>query len=511
MGYNVSVTRSKLFKEFDLELQKKYFSLKREKFLPHIDTLYYSIFIKNDRVKSNEENVLPDGIMKLVEYFETCKNLFDVSNNNEFWFNYDDNLLLCKRRFSIYDYCIRKEGFYDIFFTKSIPNENTPRIVVQLRSVGLWTLGEYDLTLESYKVVENILKDYNLEIEKTQENRIDFCYHTNSIQNPEKFYNDDCLRNNLKTTFSIYQKVGRKHGKKLTVEYLSLGQRSSNNIFFRSYNKTREVIEQNYKDFFIPLWFKNGLINYYDYYVYTFAFKRKSYNQIYLGMLEFYLNFGNDPKIKNDFSFIKEHIKDYSNEEIKKIVCAVCPPVTLILNIEFQTMRKFYYSFDRAIEIYKPAIEHECYYYQLFRIFQILDNRKLFLDYLTEHVVCFVKDIDSKNLEYLSFWSRLRKLKLDFTCDVELYRDYSRNINKDMIIKRIKGSLATLSLYNNDFDTDLQEDFSNLLCVLNDNDTKVLDDGTMKVLDNEYIRIKENKKKALKSILKNNANSRPLK
>lgn len=516
MGYLRSVERSSLFNEFSKDEQKKYFSLSCKKIIPHVDTLYYSVFIKNDNVEADEELI---SIRDFIETLNFLKSQFDdeeLKYDRDFWLNEEKGLLFSKSRFSIYDYCISKKGYYDIFISSYLPNDSTPRIVIQLRSIGLWTIGEYDLVLESYNVVKDILSDYDLEIEKTQENRIDFCYHTNILENPELMYNDDSLMYNLHTTFDIYSKVGRKHGKELTVEYLSLGQRSSNNIFFRSYNKVREVIEENYKEFFLEYWYNSKLINYYDYFVYSYAFKKKKYSQIYFGIIEFYLKFGNDQNIKDGFLYIKEHPKEFTVHDLKKIVLDVCPKPTLIMNIEFQCMRKFFYSFNNAIEIYKPAIQSECSYVQLLRVFQILDNRKLFLDYLTEHTVSFqrnlsddlLKDLYKNDTEsiYLDFWKRIRSVKIPLCFNGRIRRSYIKNINKDLIVSRIKSSLATLSLYNDNWDTDFQNDLSSLICILNDNDVVRNDDGTFAIIDKEYENIKEKKKKALKSII---SNSRP--
>ena len=65
-------------------------------------------------------------------------------------------------------------------------NNNTPRILVQLRSIGLWTLGENELLTYSYGIITEILQRYDIEVNYCQENRIDYCYHTNAIQNPLK-------------------------------------------------------------------------------------------------------------------------------------------------------------------------------------------------------------------------------------------------------------------------------------------------------------------------------------
>jgi len=517
LGYILSTQRSKLYNEFSKDNQEKYFSLTDKKFIPHVDTLYYSVFIKGDVAESkNEESFVPAGVLEFLEFLKCVKSKFDeeeLKYQKEFWLSYEKSILFTSSRFSLYEYCISKKGYYDIFIGSYLPNDATPRIVIQLRSIGLWGIGEYSLVSESFEFLRGLLGGYGLEIEKAQENRVDFCYHTNILQSPEVVYSDTSLANNLHTTFSIYNKVGRKHGRNLTVEYLSLGQRSSNNIFFRSYNKVREVIEENYKEFFLELWFNSKLINFYDFYVYSYAFKKKNYGQIYWGMLEFYLEFGCDPKVKEDFQYIKEHPKDYPVEELKKILLKICPKPTMVINIEFQCMRKFFYTFNKALDLCKPAIENECKYIELLRVFQILDNRKIFLEYLTKYTVAFKKDLSDKHLKdiekineenvYQDFWKRLRATKLQLCFNGTIRRDYSSNMNKEIIVSRIKSSLATLSLYNDDWDTDINHDLSNLICIFNDNDMKLNDDGTCSIIDTEYEKFKTKKKKALKSYLSN--------
>lgn len=495
MGYLVSHKRSKLFNEFSEDNQKKYFNLTQKKYIHHVDTFYYSIFIKGDYKDDKKEvsrNSISFRVDELINFLKIAKEDLAEYDGSR-WFDYEKSLLLTKKNFSIYNNCISKDGFYDIFISNYLPNNSTPRIVVQLRSIGLWSIGEYELIKESYLVVKEFLSEYGLEIHKTQENRIDFCYHTNCLQNPEKFYDDDCLKNNCFTNLKIFQKVGKKNGKELEIDYLSFGRRQSNNIFFRSYNKVREVIEENYKDFFLELWYNSGMINYYDFYVYTYAYKKHSFSQIYVGMMEFYLEFGIDPNVKKYLNNLKS--RKYTIEELKQYIIKICPIPTLVINIEFQTMRKFYYTFRSALD-HLPII-HECEEKQLLRLYQLLDCRKEFLNYLTDTTISF----RNANMEYLDFWQRLRNVKFDKIYNGTLSRDYSTKINRDIIVSKIKNLMATLSLYDNNFDTDINEDMSNLICVLNDNDFKINDDGTCSIIDNEYIEKKEKIKKALKSKL----------
>lgn len=502
MGIPLSFQRTKFYEEFTEEERNYHFSIKEKKFIPHIDTFYYSVFLKGEDINNTSSEIM-DLLENLKEYKELCEEAKeDIYIKND--------LLFRKRSFSIYSYCIGKEGYFDIFFSNHLPNENTPRIIIQLRSIGLWTIGEEKMIIDSYKTLKSFLKAYNVEIEKCLENRIDYCYHTNIVQKEEKFYSDDFLKNNLDTTFKIFNKVGRKEKRSLVTEYLSLGSRSSNSLFFRTYNKTREVIEENYKEFFLEYWFNVGLISKYDFEVYNFCYRKKSFEQLEYGMIDYYVRFGKDKKLINYFRKILNGEIETNRKHLSKYINKILPIPNIVINIEFQTMRKFYKTGDNLLESlpFKTETDED----NLVRLFQIIDNRKIFLDYLTKHTVSFKRDIDlveedEKKL-YLDFWYRLRKTKLASIEKMPFIREYSKNINKDLLVSRIKTSLATLSLYNGSDNTDINEDMSYLISILNDNDFVNRPDGTIKIIDNDYIQKKNKKKKALNSILKN-TNSSP--
>lgn len=505
MGVLASVKRTKIYSEFTEDKQKDFFYISEKKCLPHVDTLYYSVYLKGDSKDSPSENI-KNFLYILSEYKKRMQ-----EEQEDFWYDYKNSLLYRKKVHAIYNHCIGLDSFFDIYICGTIPNDKTPRISIQLRSIGLWSLGERESINHSFKFLKLILSEFDIDIEKVQENRIDFCYHTNLLQNPSRYFSDDVIANYIKSTFRIGSKAFTKYNRKFSVEYLSLGNRRSNNLFFRSYNKTREVIEKGYKGVFLDIWLAYGLISKYDYEVYSYAYQLHNYDAIPYGMIEFYLNYGTDSEIKNRFIKIKND-SNINIDSVKKIIKGILPEPTLIMNIEYQTMRKFYFNGNDLIDNF--PILYECDPV-LLRLFQILDNRKVFLDYLNSKTVSFWKiPIDtnvkkySDNEIYMDWWLRLRNTKLDKTIQIDYKRTYNHNNSVEMLVKRLKGNLASLSLYKGNIDTDINEDFSNLLNVLNDNDYIIdTDDGEVIIQDNEYNRIKEKKKKALKSYIDNN--SRP--
>lgn len=503
----VDIKRTKLFNEFNSQLQEEYFFTKNHSYLHNIDTFYYSAFILGDC----EENKAVLEFLSKLKYF---KDLVLKDKEDKYYFE-DLQLKFTRKHFSIYEYCLSVAGYFDIFISSYLPNINTPRIVVQLRSIGLWLDGTENLIYKSFNILCRVLDEFHLVVQRTQENRIDFCYHTNSIQNMYKYFNDDLLSNNCKTSFDIYSKCGRKHKSTLSIEYLSFGNRSSNNLFVRIYNKTREVIELGYKSFFIDYWYKVGLISKYDKFIYEYAYDKGTFNSLEWGKIEFYLKFGSDVHLKKELELLKQ---DYSTnlEFVRKYLKGKLPEVTFITNIEFQTMRKFYKSSDKLINTFK----HSSKIAQLDRLFRIIDNRKLFLNYLTSSTLCFVvDDYKSKKLEgesiYLDWWRRLRALKLSCVTATEYTREYSKKLDFNRLQARLKGTIASMSLYIDcDTNTNFDEDLSSVICSFNDNDferhkLRIIQEDTGEILnsflnneDYDYMRIKENKKKSLKSLIK---------
>lgn len=494
----VDVTRSQFYSENSDSENQEYFYLTAHKFLHNIDNFYYSVFLKED---SNENTNLDSLIEGLSELKLKVKNSKDKEPINFL----GTGLNLSMKRYVFYEYCLSDHERFDIFISDYLPNNKTARIVVQLRANALWLEGYSDLLLSSYHALEGLLHMFGLDIERTLENRNDMCYHTNMIQNPSKALSDPKLEKNLYTTLSNYQKIGKikKKGKnRLTVEYLALGQRISNNVFFRCYNKTREVIEEGYKSFFFEIWRNNKLISYYDQFCLEFAYKKKNYDALHEARLRFYLKYGKDRRVQQEILLLFSDLESRM-EDIKYLADQLMPNVTIIMNIEYETKRKFYYYADAQLD--QLPLERDCPD-QLKRPFKILDNRKLFLDYLTSTTVAFKEDDDI----YIDWWKRLRSCKIDgLKVNQEYTRKYALGLEIEKIQKRIVNSIATASVYDKKKDTGFVEDFSMFLSNINDNDMKnvgMIDLDTGEIMTHistdlieDYRIYKEKKYRAIKN------------
>lgn len=465
------VYRSKIFGEFSPEEQEQYFGLKDKCVRSHIDTLYYFVKIRGDT--NDTENT---GILTFLAELADLKERKKSSYSSMIDFH---GLSVEANGFSIYEYRLSLPEMFDIFISSYIPNDETPRIVVQLRTRSLVLEGPYEAVRNSMKYVREILSEYDLMIGLLDVNRVDYAYHTNMIQNPIKYFNDEKLKKCLSSSLRKYMKVGTV-GDDVTLETLSLGNRKSNNIFFRCYDKTREVIEKGYKSFFIEKWKEDGLISEYDYYVLMYAYENHSYVAgLHIGRMLWYIRYGHDESLKEKFyglmekyrkrsdnnKRLREQIDDYA--ELENEIEGLLPKTTLVMNIEFQTKRKFYCELSEMIENVNPDCEPE---YR--NIFSVIALRASIQKYLTSETVCWFCDRKKRD-KALDWWKRIQN------CEIESAGDYGnlvrhRDLNSDIrkTERRLKITIAHMQILRN-LSTEpktFHEDASDVLSYLNDND-----------------------------------------
>lgn len=511
---SVQVQRCRIYQEFDGEQQHQYFGISRDKSLHHIDTLYYAVFLNEveDILDRQDRDDLPGNLKQFIEHLREHKEWLKSSLGSTV--EWGNGLESVSKSFSLYEFCVSLNECFDIFISSYLPTAETPRVVVQLRSRYLVLEGVKKAVEKSFDYLKKLLSPFGLLPVKVRENRIDYAFHTNLIQNPYKFFRDEELKKHLKTNLRIYQKIG-KIGSDITVDTFNLGNRKSNNVFFRAYNKAREVIELNYKSFFFDRWLQNQLISQFDYYVYQVAYELKSYRTgILVGRMKWYVEYGTDSKLKQELLDLIEKcfVKSDNCEAIEKKVHGVIPEPTMIVNIEFQTKRKFYTTCDEYLNMFVPCsdIIPQCcgvdpnllVSYEadpsMFRLYTILDNAREFIDYLTGYgnVVSFVKDNSLSMKDFLeqgepyqNWWNRIRHTPIEYSSDsvLELYRTYDQKASIRRTKRLLEGQVARLSILKNSDtkDRSFQEDLADALCVLNDNDV------SMFVLNPEYSGQKE--------------------
>ncbi len=533
----VQVRRCAILREFTGEQQHRYFGISRDKTLHHIDTLYYSVFLNEPEkvVELQNDNQLPENLSCFLMMLRENKAYLRTKPEAEVRYGELDQVV---KSFSMYEYCISLNECFDIFIASFLPNEDTPRIVVQLRSRYLVLEGVKKAMEESFAYLKEMLSPFGLFPIYVRENRIDYAFHTNLIQNPYKFFSDDRLREHLKTNLRIYQKIG-KIGEDISVDTFNLGNRKSNNVYFRAYNKSREVIEMNYKAFFIQRWYDNGLISEFDKFVYETAFQLKSYRAgCLVGRLRWYIENGSDPFLLEECEKLlqTDFIKSDNCEHIEKKIRNIIPEPTLIFNIEYQTKRKFYATCLKWLDCHTDLSEKyptseenlpvDTRYCSpnacdplLSDIFTILSCAREFVDYLTGYGNCvsFVEDRSMSKRDFIeagepyqAWWNRIRHTPIDYSggAILDVYRSYDRKADIRRTRRLVQGQIARLSMLHNRSikKRSFVEDMSDVLCILNDNDMAAFvpnPDRNGEIHEPEdYTEIRTRRARKLKGIIK---------
>lgn len=457
-----SLKSKRIYNFLPLSTLANYFNYTEQKFLSNVDTFYYSIKIGGDWNEDVES-------LEFVKYLDVCRQavMFEPFILELEGLEYQ----MKGMGFSLYKFDLHSEDRYSIFISNKIPNKDTPEIFVQIRSAWLWLKGEDYCIRESLFEIKKLLSGFDIKVSSVKENRIDFAYHTNYIQDMKSFFDESKLGKMQVSHFKRWHKEGSFDlNDESLCDYFTLGRRKSNNVFLRVYNKTQEVIQLNYKQFFIHHWLDNGLISFYDSWCYEKCFERGSYNYMDKARLEFYLtfvcNFGLDIDFK---SYIISVLESSDNIEIRKLADELLPKVLLVCNIEFQTKSKFWNSFNSCIDTI-PSVS-SC---DLDRIFKIIYNKSLFLDFLTSKIIRFVdlkSSIRKKDKPNANWWDLLRKSNSKKPlCNVELYRTYQKEVSKEVVKRNILSALASFSLYIEKEKFSFVDDLDDFLEYMNEND-----------------------------------------
>lgn len=469
-------TDNVLYHDMPLEEQHEWFGYTQKKFLHNIDTFYYSVKFRNDfRLKTDDTQVL-----RMRKFFKLQYDYLANDDQPELYLpKLGKNLYLKPVTFSrFYTTCLSYPEYFDIFLALVVPKAAdggesvTCECVVQLRSYMLWIMGVRDAFENSYEYVKNIATYFGLQIDFVQENRIDYCWHSNYLKDPETFFSPENFYkmrvDRFKNATYVTNKVGSED---YEIDYVALGKRSDK-VFVRIYQKTREVIEQNYKPWFIQIWEMNGLISKYDKYVYERCFQKKNWFYRYFARLEFYLEHGADPFYLEYVRKVLQGTLTIEEDALIKLADKLTPKLNYVVNVEYQTMRRHSKSYE-LLPIHDNSQKGETQ-----RIYDYLDNRKLIIDYLTENVFKMVeREGDPKKYRrpYCGFWKALRRTRcLDMkmtAADQKLVRNYNRKLSVESMKKRVINSAVTLGIYTRGINNDSPfQDCYEALLRMNDND-----------------------------------------
>lgn len=474
-----------IYKELSEDDLKYYFDQKTKKFLHNTDTFYYSVKLREDFTKlSRDKNVL--AFRRAVEKLNTKLQMQQFSSDTQQFFvpGKGDYLNVISGAFAkFYSFHLSMPDEFDIFFAPVVPSSSedcvsdsvTSEIIVQIRSGLLWSLGVHAAFERTYSWVQEICNMYGFHVIDVKENRTDFCYHTNYLDAPEVFFAPGsfdamkCTRLGDGTRY-IFKDDGSRSDK---FAYLSRGKRGDK-TFLRIYNKTMEVVEEGYKAFFLKTWLFHGLINRYDFDILERCYLKQNYKYSTIARLNFYLQHGTNPFY---LDLCKQQIAIYEKgNKITDKMISLCdkltPPITTIINVEFQLMRKGSKSYD-LLPIKDNSSKGPCR-----RVYDFLDNRRLITDYLTSKIFRFVEKTGDENKSRrpdCGFWNALRHTKM-VDCaklpeGLQIHRVYSRELNVVKMKQKIIHSAVTYGMYNKGINDDSPvSDIMLSILKLNDND-----------------------------------------
>lgn len=477
---NRQFNNCKILEEMEADSINYWFDYKQKKFLHNIDTFYYSVKFTNDFTADS----LDENVLKLRKYFDKASLRLNSNVNIDFLrLDFGGGHLLNLRPFSfakMYNVFLEYPEWFGIFLAPVVPraagsvDSVTCELVVQIRSYMLWMYGVTEAFERSFEYVEALAGYFGLQIGYAQENRVDYCWHSNYLSNPERFFSLENFYKMRVDRFNDAMTHTEKKGSQgFEIDYVALGKRSDK-IFVRIYMKSKEVVEQGYKGWFFYFWMFNGLINRYDLYVYEECYKRRSWQYLDMARVSYYLEYGSDELLKQTCRRLLSGEQTMEEDTLQKFADTLTPKVNLVMNVEYQTRRrhsKSYVLLPLRDNSSKGAAK---------RIFDYLDNRKLIMDYLTNCVFRMVEPTGDENKsrrELCAFWKSLRSCKL---VDVhippkhlKLVREYSRKLNGDLVKRRAINSIVTLGFYNKGINDDgLMQDVVDALCTLNDNDVE---------------------------------------
>lgn len=478
------VSKTRIYKDFD-EVERDYwFGFKQRKFLHNIDTFYYSVKFGQDFTNDSADPV----VHHFRSYFENIYREMEkgdmFSGSATFYVPGLESALNVKpfNYAGWFTICLECPDYFDVFFAPKVPHSGnngqsvTCECVVQIRSYMLWMYGVRLAYEKSYACVQAIADYFHLDIAFTQENRIDYCWHSNYLQNPAKFFAPaDFYRMRVDRFRDALIHTSKQGSQDYEIDYLAMGKRSDK-VFIRIYLKSKEVVEKGYKPWFFKVWLFNGLINRYDLYCYEYAFLKHSWKSLDMARVAFYSEYGRDRHYVDKCRLVVSGALQLSADELHSLAGQCTPDVNLVMNVEFQTMRRHTKTYELI-----PFFDNSDKLTSR-RIYDYLDNRRLICDYLTSKVFRLVEpyepgknDSNKSRRDYCAFWKALRSCKLT-DCfipedDRALVRTYARKLNSEVVKARAVKAAVTYGIYIKGINTENPlQDCIEALCVMNDND-----------------------------------------
>lgn len=450
--------KSKIGQEVSANFANEWFSCRKEGMLHNVDTLCFTAYTTHDyKLLVDLQNYL-ECFRKQAEasYLEICIEPY--------------NYFMQPFGISFYSFYLVSKNRYSIFFSKPHLRDSDMPILIRLASEFLWCYGELDAVRLCIDEVNVFLASFGTALGELKISRIDYAFHTNMIQNMAHYYRN--IDHFVVSQFRNYQLIFHELPdlpSELATYYH--GNRRGKTVFFRSYDKTRETVEKVYKQFFYTLWREKQMISNYDLYVLQKAVLDRNFDRHYLYRLEFYLEYGNDIELKDKCNFFLNPINKFELVDLVAFANYLTPPITRMVNLEFETGSKFYKS-SREFFSALPDLEGVVDEQQLF--YKMICYKSYTIDYLTTKTYRQVSSSGSKlkrKRDFNYLWKRLMHCDLNVKrLDGKLLRLYQRERDMELLHKQIARKIITASILDKGInDDDFEEDISDVVNALSEN------------------------------------------
>jgi len=111
MGAYIHTERTGYYHEMSLEERDQFMNLTLKKFLPYVDSLYFTVYIQGDCPQLPHDNPL----FKLIKKLEAKK---EEASSSMSVLEFSHGLLLTLKTFHNYNLCLTEPDLYDIFSVK---------------------------------------------------------------------------------------------------------------------------------------------------------------------------------------------------------------------------------------------------------------------------------------------------------------------------------------------------------------------------------------------------------
>lgn len=160
-----------------------------------------------------------------------------------------------------------------------------------------------------------------------------------------------------------------------------------------------------------------------------------------MARIKFYSEYGSYQKDIQRCKEILSNEKDVSPDVLNRLANRLTPKLTLITNVEYQTMRKMSKSFPLI------PLKDNSIYGVARRVYDYIDNRVLIADYLTHSTLRLVQpegEVNRTQRDYVGFWFFLRKTRM---IDQVLQLTMQQALNDFLIYKSATCVDKTIEYY----------------------------------------------------------------